>query len=87
MPAGFEIPVRASEAEDEEVPETDFSAFEVVLGVHGSEDVVVRDLAVEASDEAGKAVLTDEWIEFVVCDQVVSPSSLLETATFRSRLR
>ena len=59
MAAAFDVGGGAAEAEDEEVAEAGFGAFEVGFGVHGAEDVVGGDLAVEGGDEAAETVLAD----------------------------
>lgn len=61
----FDVGGWAAEAEDEEVAEAGFGAGKVVGGVHGAEDVVGGDLAVEGGDEAAEAVLADGFEDVV----------------------
>jgi len=63
MAALFEITRRAAEAKDEKIAQALLGAGEVVGGVHGAEDFVVRNLAVEGGDEAGETVFADLLID------------------------
>lgn len=55
----------AAEAEDEEAAEAVFGAGEIVWGVHGAEDGVLRDLAIKGGHEALEALFADGGVNFV----------------------
>jgi len=66
MTALFDIVRRSTEAEYEKAAETVLGAFHVFFRVHGSEDVIVRDLPVKCGDEPPKAIFSDGGIYLVV---------------------
>lgn len=61
----FDVVGRSAEAEDEKVAETGFGAGEVGGGVHGAENVVLRDLAVESRDEPVETVVADGFVHLI----------------------
>ena len=66
MAALFDVGLRAAEAEDEELTKAGFGAVEIIRGVHGADDVVSGDLAVEGVDEAAEAFVADGIVNLVV---------------------
>jgi len=75
--AGFEVIHGATEAKFEEVAEALFGTGEVMFGVHGAEDVVGSDLAVEGGDEAGKTVFANLGINFVFGNGLTAHKTML----------
>lgn len=59
MTALFDVDGRPSEAEDEEIAQALFGPRQVGGRIHGAEDIVAGDLAVEGGDEPAKTVVTD----------------------------
>ncbi len=59
VPALFEIAGGAAEADDQEVAKALLGFGQIAAGVHGREDVVMRDLFVKRGDQALKALLAD----------------------------
>ena len=70
MSAILDVASGAAEAEDQEVAKAFFGAFEIVLRIHGSEDVVAGNLPIESSDEAAETVLANQGIYFVVSHEL-----------------
>src|SRR5579863_5650426 len=52
MASLFDISLRPSEAVDQEIPEALLGTFEIPCWVHWSQEVILRDLAIEGSHQA-----------------------------------
>ena len=59
----FDVTLRASEAEDQEVAQTLLGPRKIVGGIHRAKDRVSGDLAVEGANEAREAFFTDEVVD------------------------
>lgn len=66
MAALFDVGLRTAEAEYEELAKAGFGAVEIGGGVHGADDVVSGDLAIEGVDEAAEAFVADGIVNLVV---------------------
>ena len=66
MAALFDVGLRTAEAEDEELTKAGFGAVEIIPWVHGADDVVSGDLAIEGVDEAAEAFVADGIVNLVV---------------------
>ena len=66
MAALFDVGLRTAEAEDEELAKAGFGTVEIIRGVHGADNVVSGDLAVEGVDEAAEAFVADGIVNLVV---------------------
>lgn len=66
MASLFDVGLRSAEAEDEEVAEALFRAFEIVRGVQGPEHVVPGDLAVKCVGKAFKSSVADSRIDVLL---------------------
>lgn len=58
--------LRAAKAVNQEISKAMFGGFSLVLGIHGPQDVIVRDLAIETSNEARKTFFTDDCVNIFV---------------------
>ena len=56
---------RTAEAEDKELAEADFGAIEIGGGIHGPEDVIGWNLAVEGVDQAAETIIANGLIDLV----------------------
>lgn len=61
----FDVAHGPAEPAHEEVAQPLFGSGQVIGGIHGSENVITGDSAVEGSDEAGEPVLADRAINLI----------------------
>jgi len=66
MAPAFDIPRRAPESENEKIAQTLFGACKIVVPVHGSQNVILWNPAVESGRQTCEAFLTDYGIDFVI---------------------
>ena len=66
MTALLDITLRTAETVDQKIAKTDFRGLTLVLGVHGPEDIVLRDLTIEGADEADETVFSDQGVKIFV---------------------
>jgi hypothetical protein len=55
-----DVSLRASEPVDQEVTKALFGACPILLGIHGSENVVLRNLAIKGSHEARETFFSND---------------------------
>ena len=75
MSSGFDVDGRSSKAEDEEIPEACLGLDHVASRVHGSENIVGRNLPVECCDKPPKAVFADCRVDLIVVHHRVVPGT------------
>ena len=69
MASLFDVSLRSSEPTDQEISEALLSTREVLRRIHGSQEVVLRDLPIEGGDQARETFRTNHGInvEFLHC--------------------
>ncbi len=66
MTALLHVSLRSAEAADEKVPQAQFGAIEIVLRIHGTEDVIGGNLPVKRGDEALETFFADLLVDIAV---------------------
>jgi hypothetical protein len=65
----FQICRWASETVDQKAAETIFGTGQIMRGVHGSENVIGWDLAIEGGHQAAETIGADGGVNFVILHQ------------------
>lgn len=65
MAALFEVARHPSETEEQEIAQALLGSGEIVVLVHGPEDVILRNPPVERGDQAGEPILADGRVEIL----------------------
>jgi hypothetical protein len=60
----FDVSLRPSEPADQEISEALLGAWEILRRVHGSQNVVLRDLSIEGGDQAPETFRANHGINF-----------------------
>jgi len=66
MSSLFDVSLRPTEAEDQEVTEAFFGSLHVVTWIHWTENVVVRHLLVEGGYQALKSFFSDRAVDVFI---------------------
>jgi len=64
MASLFDVSVRPPKPTDQEISEALLSTREILCRVHGSQEVILRDLAIEGSDQARETFRANHGINF-----------------------
>lgn len=56
----FNVSLRTSEPEDQEVAQALFRPCAIVLRVHRAQNIIIRNLPIDSGDQAGETVLSND---------------------------
>ena len=71
MPALLDVALRPAKASDQEVAEPRLGALQIVRRIHGGQNRIGRDPAVERTDQAPEAVFTDSGVQIELVQRLV----------------